>query len=254
MIVVFRSSNPAFLLVGAVVMVVALVGGIGMALSRRGGAGRQRRIQRENYLDYLEKFRARMRDRGRALRGAALFLDPGPEALLDLVRDPARLWERRPSHPDFLTVRVGLGDETRFPADGPAGTGPGPPVRPDPAGRGRRDGRPVRGRPRHPDHRTAGRCRSGRAHRRPRRRPGRGPLAAAAAGHPARTRGRRARRRLPGVGRRGLARGRPAPAPDRRRGPPGRAVRRHPRPAARARPGRAQPPCDEPARLARPVR
>ena len=99
MIVVFRSSNPAFLLVGAVVMVVALVGGIGMALSRRGGAGRQRRIQRENYLDYLEKFRARMRDRGRALRGAALFLDPGPEALLDLVRDPARLWERRPSHP-----------------------------------------------------------------------------------------------------------------------------------------------------------
>jgi ESX secretion system protein EccC len=115
MIVVFRSSNPAFLLVGAVVMVVAVIGGIGMALSRRGGAARQRRTQRENYLDYLEKLRGRMRDRGRGLRAAALFLDPAPEALLDLVRDPARLWERRPGHPDFLTVRIGLGDETRLP-------------------------------------------------------------------------------------------------------------------------------------------
>ncbi|HST66921.1 MAG TPA: type VII secretion protein EccCa, partial [Mycobacteriales bacterium] len=115
MIVVFRSSNPAFLVVGAVVMVVALAGGIGMALSRRGGAARQRRVQREGYLDYLETLRGRMRDRGRDLRTAALFLDPAPEALLDLVRDPARLWERRPAHPDFLSVRVGLGDGTRFP-------------------------------------------------------------------------------------------------------------------------------------------
>ncbi len=119
MIVVFRSSNPAFLLVGAVVMVVAVVGGIGMALSRRGGAARQRRTQRESYLDYLEKLRGRMRDRGRGLRAAALLLDPAPEALLDLVRDPARLWERRPGHSDFLTVRIGLGDETRFPLSVP---------------------------------------------------------------------------------------------------------------------------------------
>lgn len=114
MIVIFRAGNPAFLLVGALLLVAALAGGIGVAVSQRGGAARQRRAQRENYLDYLEKLRLRMRTRGRELRTTALQLDPAPEALLHLVRDPARLWERRPGHPDFLAVRLGLGDAARF--------------------------------------------------------------------------------------------------------------------------------------------
>ena len=37
-------------------------------------------------------------------------LNPPPDALYDLVRDPARLWERRRSDADFLRVRVGTGD------------------------------------------------------------------------------------------------------------------------------------------------
>jgi S-DNA-T family DNA segregation ATPase FtsK/SpoIIIE len=36
-------------------------------------------------------------------------LDPPPAALLDVVRDPARRWERRRRHPDFLQIRVGSG-------------------------------------------------------------------------------------------------------------------------------------------------
>ena len=114
MIIVLRNSNPLFLVVGAVLLVVALVGGVGLAVSQRGGAARTRRIQREHYLDFLEKLRISMRQRGRDLRASAGLLNPDPAALLELIRDPARLWERRRSDPDFLRVRVGVGDVRWF--------------------------------------------------------------------------------------------------------------------------------------------
>jgi DNA segregation ATPase FtsK/SpoIIIE, S-DNA-T family len=114
MIVVLRNNNPVFLVVGGVLLVVALIGGLAMALSHRGSAVRTRRTQREHYLDFLEKLRARMRAKGRAVRAAAALLDPEPPALLGLVRDPARLWERRRHHVDFCKVRVGVGDRAMF--------------------------------------------------------------------------------------------------------------------------------------------
>src|SRR5439155_20390518 len=39
----------------------------------------------------------------------ARLIHPSAEGLFDLVRDPARLWERRHAGSDFLTVRAGLG-------------------------------------------------------------------------------------------------------------------------------------------------
>jgi ESX secretion system protein EccC len=65
-------------------------------------------------LDFLEKLRARMRAKGRQIRGAAAQLDPEPAALLELIRDPARLWERRRHHADFCRVRIGVGDRAMF--------------------------------------------------------------------------------------------------------------------------------------------
>lgn len=114
MIVVLRNSNPLFLVMGAVLLVVALVGGVGFAFSQRGQAARGRRTQRELYLDYLERLRSEMREKARGVRERAANLDPEPAALLELVRDPARLWERRRSHADFLRVRVGVGDVSWF--------------------------------------------------------------------------------------------------------------------------------------------
>jgi DNA segregation ATPase FtsK/SpoIIIE, S-DNA-T family len=114
MIVVLRNSNPVFLVVGGLLLVVALIGGLAMALSHRGSATRNRRTQREHYLDFLEKLRARMRVKGREVRAAAALLDPDPAALVELVRDPARLWERRRHHSDFCRVRLGIGDRTMF--------------------------------------------------------------------------------------------------------------------------------------------
>ncbi|GLW64806.1 type VII secretion protein EccC [Actinomadura rubrobrunea] len=101
--------NPAFIALGAVMLVVAVLVGAALLLSRRGQVSRQRRSQRERYLEYLEELRDELGRAEREARTRARLLDPPPEALYDIVRDPARLWERRRRDPDFLRVRVGTG-------------------------------------------------------------------------------------------------------------------------------------------------
>ncbi|GAA1923430.1 type VII secretion protein EccC [Microbacterium aoyamense] len=109
MIVLLR-NNPVMVVVGAVILVVALVGGIGMAFTARGNAARQRRVQRERYLDYLEETRAAVRELADTHRDAALALHPDPPSLVEIGTHPARRWERRPGDLDFLRVRIGVGD------------------------------------------------------------------------------------------------------------------------------------------------
>ncbi|MFE7845754.1 type VII secretion protein EccCa [Microbacterium sp. NPDC057407] len=109
MIVLLR-NNPVMVVVGAVILVVALVGGVGMAFTARGNAARQRRLQRERYLDYLEETRATVRAVADAHRTATLALQPEPGALVEIGANPARRWERRPGDPDFLRVRIGVAD------------------------------------------------------------------------------------------------------------------------------------------------
>ncbi|GAA3788338.1 type VII secretion protein EccC [Streptomyces coacervatus] len=108
MMTVIRSSQFAGL--GAVVLVIALLGAVALFLSQRGKAQRQRRVQRERYLEYLEELREELGTAERARRRTARELNPPPSALYDLVRDPARLWERRRTDADFLRVRIGIGD------------------------------------------------------------------------------------------------------------------------------------------------
>ncbi|MFB7761764.1 type VII secretion protein EccCa [Streptomyces xiamenensis] len=107
MMTIVRSSQ--FAVIGAVVLVIALVGGIGLLFSQRGRAQRTRRTQRERYLEYLEELREELSAEDRARRAAARVLSPAPEALYDVVADPARLWERRRGDRDFLRVRLGTG-------------------------------------------------------------------------------------------------------------------------------------------------
>ncbi|OEJ61111.1 type VII secretion protein EccC [Streptomyces agglomeratus] len=102
--------NSRFAAVGAIVLVFALVGAVALFLSQRGKAQRTRRAQRERYLEYLEELREEFAVAERERRDQARVLDPAPEALYDIVRDPARLWERRRLDADFLRVRVGTGD------------------------------------------------------------------------------------------------------------------------------------------------
>ncbi|MDX6363304.1 MAG: segregation ATPase FtsK/SpoIIIE, family, partial [Streptomyces sp.] len=108
MMTVIRNSQFAAL--GAIVLVFALLGAVALFLSQRGKAQRTRRTQRERYLEYLEELREELGTGEREWRRQSQLLDPPPEALYDLVRDPARLWERRRQDADFLRVRVGTGD------------------------------------------------------------------------------------------------------------------------------------------------
>ncbi|MFD3578638.1 type VII secretion protein EccCa [Streptomyces sp. NPDC058644] len=108
MMTVIRNSQ--FAAIGAIVLVFALLGAVALFLSQRGKAQRTRRTQRERYLEYVEEQRDELGAVERELRRQARVLNPPPAALYDLVRDPARLWERRRLDADFLRVRLGTGD------------------------------------------------------------------------------------------------------------------------------------------------
>ncbi|MGW5661161.1 type VII secretion protein EccCa [Streptomyces sp. NPDC003758] len=108
MMTVVRNSQFAGL--GAIILVVTVAGSLALLFSQRGKAQRTRRAQREAYLAYLEDLREELSKEERERRETAQVLNPPPDALYDIVRDPARLWERRRLDGDFLRVRVGTGE------------------------------------------------------------------------------------------------------------------------------------------------
>nr|WP_218922083.1 type VII secretion protein EccCa [Kibdelosporangium phytohabitans] len=107
MMMFFRGSGFAAL--GAVVMVLSICAAAVFYFTQRGQATRKRRQQRERYLDHLESLRERLRDWELDYQRRASVPDPSASRLLDLVRDPARLWERRRRDADFMLVRIGTG-------------------------------------------------------------------------------------------------------------------------------------------------
>ncbi|MEV7972097.1 type VII secretion protein EccCa [Cellulomonas sp. NPDC089187] len=109
MMVVLRNGQPLFLVVAALVFVVAIIGGVGFALTSRGRAARQARNRREQYLDYLERLRGELTAESAIARDRAVILHPDPPALAGVARDPARVWERRRRDADYLAARVGVG-------------------------------------------------------------------------------------------------------------------------------------------------
>ncbi|MEU4389719.1 type VII secretion protein EccCa [Kribbella sp. NPDC023855] len=110
------SKNSMFVVIGAAVMLLTVLGTLGSALSSRGRAGRQRRDNRNRYLDYLEVMREDFASSERAARKEAATLNPPVDALVECVLDPSRLWERRRTDNDFLLVRSGTGRVPVVPA------------------------------------------------------------------------------------------------------------------------------------------
>ncbi|MFC9178211.1 type VII secretion protein EccCa [Streptomyces sp. NPDC057107] len=102
--------NSQFAALGALILVVTVIGSVALLFSQRGKAQRTRRTQREAYLSYVEDLREELSAEERERRERADVLNPPPYALYDIVRDPARLWERRRVDDDFLRVRVGTGE------------------------------------------------------------------------------------------------------------------------------------------------
>ncbi|NJP66696.1 type VII secretion protein EccCa [Streptomyces spiramenti] len=107
MMTVMRSSR--FAVIGVFVLVAAVIGAAAMFFSQRGKARRRRRVQRERYLEYLEELREELAEEDRHRRATARAAHPPPAALVDILADQARLWERRRRDPDFLHLRLGAG-------------------------------------------------------------------------------------------------------------------------------------------------
>jgi DNA segregation ATPase FtsK/SpoIIIE, S-DNA-T family len=93
--------------VGAAVASVAA--GVGLRLAERRAAGRARRRDRSRYLAHLRQVACRADRLAAAQLAVAEHVHPDPPALWPIVTRTGRLWERRPSDSDFLTVRVGRG-------------------------------------------------------------------------------------------------------------------------------------------------
>ncbi|WP_433783692.1 type VII secretion protein EccCa [Actinomycetospora sp. CA-101289] len=122
-IVVIGVDNPTSWLFGGM-FALSTLGMVAGGATRGGG---QRRAEadedRKDYLRYLAQMRRRARETAVDQRRALEWTHPEPSALVGLVRGP-RMWERRPSDPDFAHVRVGRGSQRLATALVPPQTGP----------------------------------------------------------------------------------------------------------------------------------
>ncbi|WP_029137923.1 type VII secretion protein EccC [Nakamurella lactea] len=109
LVMIVANKNPVMLIAGGIMLVVTVLGAILMFIGQRTGATKRAHDMRRRYLEYLERVRAELGEAGKQQREIAEHHHPPMDALVDVARDPLRLWERRPSDADFLTVRVGTG-------------------------------------------------------------------------------------------------------------------------------------------------
>ncbi|WP_425556864.1 type VII secretion protein EccCa [Dactylosporangium darangshiense] len=88
------------------------MGGMVIGQVAAGGMDRKKRMggDRRDYLRYLAQNRRRVRQHVVLQREASDWQHPDPRSLWSLALT-SRRWERRPSHPDFLEVRVGTAEQ-----------------------------------------------------------------------------------------------------------------------------------------------
>jgi DNA segregation ATPase FtsK/SpoIIIE, S-DNA-T family len=106
----FPGPRPAWLValvIGAAAASVAV--GLALRLAERRAARRARRRERARYLAHLRQVASAVERLAAAQLAAAEHLHPDPPKLWTTVDQTDRLWERRPTDDDFLSVRVGRG-------------------------------------------------------------------------------------------------------------------------------------------------
>lgn len=96
--------------------VIGLVGFGALMFSGRFGRGRriswgELEQQRRSYLRRLDEDREEVQRAARRHRNARVFAHADPRRLDTVIGGP-RMWERRPSDPDFLDVRLGIGTQS----------------------------------------------------------------------------------------------------------------------------------------------
>ncbi|GLY93154.1 type VII secretion protein EccC [Actinoplanes sp. NBRC 103695] len=93
-------------------MLGVAMGGMVIAAVAFGSQDRRQKVggDRRDYLRYLAQNRRRIRQNVTRQREASDWQHPDPGSLWSLVMTTRR-WERRPTHPDFLEVRIGTGEQ-----------------------------------------------------------------------------------------------------------------------------------------------
>lgn len=111
MALIFASGGSGLHLAAGVLFGVSMVAVAAGQLVRVGG-DRSRKIAgaRRDYFRHLARVRERARAAADAQRQALTWIHPAPDALGSLGRT-SRLWERRPTDPDFATTRIAVGDQ-----------------------------------------------------------------------------------------------------------------------------------------------
>ncbi|WP_326550305.1 type VII secretion protein EccCa [Micromonospora sp. NBC_01813] len=94
---------------GIAFIAVSIVSTFGMRYQMSSSARRQRARQRIRYHGHLRGIRRDAREVAAVQRAAVVVAHPSPQRLLAIANHRRRLWERRPTDPDFLRIRIGLG-------------------------------------------------------------------------------------------------------------------------------------------------
>ena len=108
-LMMLSSGNPIRMAIGSIMFVAVILGAVLMFIRQRTGSRRQAEEERERFLEHLEEIEVEIRDLARAQQVEALTRHPHPRSLVDVIRDPYRLWERRPNDEDFMVTRIGTG-------------------------------------------------------------------------------------------------------------------------------------------------
>ncbi|MGX9791292.1 type VII secretion protein EccCa [Mycobacterium sp. MMS18-G62] len=101
------TKNPMFLIF-PMMMLMSMTGMFMGGGGRTGKAAAELNEERKDYFSYLANLRDEADETGSQQRTALEWSHPDPRALADVV-GTRRMWERRPTDPDYCHVRVGVG-------------------------------------------------------------------------------------------------------------------------------------------------
>jgi S-DNA-T family DNA segregation ATPase FtsK/SpoIIIE len=103
-------GRPLLIIIGVLFVLVAIGTTVAMRAQMRNASRQGSRRQRLRYRSHLTNARAYARDIASAQRLHSALVHPEPDRLWAVTANYERVWERRSEDPDFLRVRVGLGE------------------------------------------------------------------------------------------------------------------------------------------------
>ena len=105
----FILGDTRYLIMAGILAVAMLASGVASRVAHTRSARRSHEQRTVRYREVLSQLRSRLETGESAQRRCALYTYPDDWDLWSVVVDRRRVWERRPHHDDFLTVRIGTG-------------------------------------------------------------------------------------------------------------------------------------------------